>query len=164
MSCCGRDRDLASDVLQEVYWKVLSGKAKFDGRSSLRTWLFGVIRLTAMEQRRVWSLRWLRGSRDTANDAEPDETAADGPSPSESVADRQRAAALETALAKLPPRQREALHLTFYEGLTLADAAAIMTVSVGTASQHYDRGKTRLHQLLTTDDAHDGDEKRGASR
>ncbi len=152
MSCCGRDRDLASDVLQEVYWKVLSGKAKFDARSSWRTWLFGVIRLTAMEQRRVLSLRWLRGSRDTASDAEHAETAADGPSPSESVADRQRAAALETALAKLPARQREVLHLTFYEGLTLAEAAAVMTVSVGTASQHYDRGKTRLHELLISDD------------
>ena len=142
-------------MLQEVYWKVLSGKARFDGRSAFRTWLFGVIRLTAMEQRRVLSLRWLRGSRrdgDGADaDADPDETAAEGPSPSGSVAERQRAAALEGALQKLPARQREVLHLVFYEGLSLTEAAAIMSVSLGTASQHYDRGKTRLHELLTTD-------------
>ncbi len=147
MSCCGRDRDLASDVLQEVYWKVLSGKARFDGRSSLRTWLFGVIRFTALEQRRVLSLRWLR-SRPQEDAKDADDTAAEGPSPSESVADRQRAARLEAALAKLPARQREVLHLVFYEGLSLAEAAAIMTVSLGTASQHYDRGKARLHDLL----------------
>lgn len=152
MSCCGRDRDLASDVLQEVYWKVLSGKARFDGRSQLRTWLFGVIRLTAMEQRRVLSLRWLRARPGEGGaPADPDETSAEGPSPSESVADRQRAAALEAALARLPARQREVLHLVFYEGLSLAEAAAIMTVSLGTASQHYDRGKARLHELLSNE-------------
>jgi len=149
MACCGRDRDQASDVLQEAYWKVLSGKAKFEGRSSLRTWLFGVIRMTAMEQRRVLSLRWLR-SRPKDTD-EPDDVAAEGPSPSESVADRQRAARLETALSQLPPRQREVLHLTFYEGLTLAEAAEIMAVSLGAASQHYDRGKAKLHELLGND-------------
>ncbi len=152
LSCCGRDRDLACDVLQEVYWKVFSGKAKFDGRSSLRTFLFGVIRLTALEQRRVLSLRWLRTSPRDATLAEPDEHAADAPTPSETVAEKQRAARLEAALEKLPPRQREVLHLTFYEGLSLAEAAAIMAVAVGTASQHYDRGKSRLHELLSADD------------
>jgi RNA polymerase sigma-70 factor (ECF subfamily) len=151
MACCGRDRDQASDVLQEAYWKVLSGKAKFEGRSSLRTWLFGVIRMTAMEQRRVLSLRWLRSRPKDAPD-EPDDVAASGPSPSESVADRQRAVRLEGALAQLPPRQREVLHLTFYEGLTLAEAAEIMAVSLGTASQHYDRGKAKLQELLGKDD------------
>ena len=40
-----------------MYVKVLDGKARFDGRSSLKTWLFAVIRHTALAQRRT---RWVR--------------------------------------------------------------------------------------------------------
>lgn len=50
--CCGWNRHDAEDVLQTVYLKGLDGKAKFDGRSSFKTWLFAVIRRTALEQRR----------------------------------------------------------------------------------------------------------------
>lgn len=152
MACCGRRRDEAADVLQQAYFKVFSGRAKFEGRSSLRTWLFGVIRLTALESRRVLSLRWLRSARDveSTNDGSTEhDVASDAPSPSESIADRQRAALVESALTTLPSRQRELLHLVFYEGLTLREAAEIMDISLGSASQHYERGKTRLLQILT---------------
>jgi len=58
MSCCGRDRDDAEEVLQTVYLSVLDGRARYDARSSFRTWLFGVIRRTAASERRR---AWLRG-------------------------------------------------------------------------------------------------------
>ena len=57
MACCRRDRDDAEEVLQTVYLKVLDGRARYDGRSTFRTWLFGVIRLTAASERRK---AWLR--------------------------------------------------------------------------------------------------------
>jgi RNA polymerase sigma-70 factor (ECF subfamily) len=56
--------------------------------------------------------------------------------------------ALNTALRELSGRQREVLHLTFYQQLSLSEAAAVMRVSVGSARQHYDRGKRRLRELL----------------
>lgn len=146
MACCGRDREQAAEVLQQAYFKVFSGRARFEGRSALRTWLFGVIRLTALESRRLVSLRWFRGAL-VADAGEA--TAADAPTPSESVADGERARAIEHALAVLAPRQREVLHLVFYENLTVRDAAEIMGVSPGAASRHYERGKARLHELLT---------------
>lgn len=139
LACCGRDPDAAADVLQQAYWKVLSGRAPFFGRSPLKTWLFGVIRLTALEHRR-W--RFFRGR--VVSTAEPVEP----PSPSSPRVDRQTAELLGRALAALPDRQREVLHLVFYEGLTVKEAAAIMAVSTGTASQHYERGKARLLQIL----------------
>ena len=58
MSCCGHDRDEAAEVLQTVYLRVLDGHARYDARSSFRTWLFGVIRRTAQSERRN---AWLRG-------------------------------------------------------------------------------------------------------
>ncbi|MCW5832082.1 MAG: hypothetical protein KIS78_06475 [Labilithrix sp.] len=55
LACCRRDHGLAEEVLQDAYFKVLDGRARFDRRSSLKTWLFGVIRMTAREHRR-WSV------------------------------------------------------------------------------------------------------------
>jgi len=60
MSCCGWDRTAAEDVLQATYLKLLDGRARFDGRSSFRTFVFGVIARTAREARRQAGLRrWL---------------------------------------------------------------------------------------------------------
>src|SRR5438105_911030 len=52
LACCRRERTEAEDVLQMVYLQVLDGRARFDGRSSFKTWLFSVIRRTAAGERR----------------------------------------------------------------------------------------------------------------
>ncbi len=43
LACCGRDRELAADVLQDAYFKVLDGRAKYAGSSAFKTWLFGAL-------------------------------------------------------------------------------------------------------------------------
>ena len=139
LACCQRDRAQAEDVLQQAYFKVLEGKARFAGTSSLKTWFFGVIRLTALEQRR-W--RWFASS-ETETEA-PSST----PQPDSLSARKQTAERLAGALARLSARQREVLHLVFYEELTVEEAAAIMGISIGSARQHYDRGKKNLGQIL----------------
>jgi RNA polymerase sigma factor (sigma-70 family) len=133
----------AEDVLQASYLKVLEGRARFDGRSSVKTWLFGVIRRTAIEERRRRLLR-LRVHESLAAQPPPplDSTVRDP------IDDAQRLSELIAALSSLAPRQREVLHLVFYQGLTIEDAAAVMRVSVGTARTHYERGKRRLRAHL----------------
>lgn len=146
LACCGRDRALAEEVLQDAYCKVLDGRARFSGpaRSTFKTWLFGVIRLTAIEHRRWGALRFLRGKGAVdASDLEDPRRAPD----SEAGA-RERAEHLAAALAKLSARQREILHLVFYEDLSLAEAAQVLGVTLGTAATHYDRGKHVLADLL----------------
>jgi RNA polymerase sigma-70 factor (ECF subfamily) len=140
LACCARNRDDASEALQQAYCKVLSGQARFDRRSSLRTFLFGVIRLCAREQRRWWRLdRLLALGHGPSSEA---------PAPDADVDAQREGAHLAAALAGLAARQREVLHLVFYEGLSVSEAAEVMGVSLGSARQHYDRGKKNLAGAL----------------
>lgn len=139
LACSGRDREEAEDVLQASYLKVLDGRARYEGRSTFRTFLFGVIRRTASESRRRGVVRRLfAASRRTTEEVS---TAAAGPGAEERLA-------LVTALGRLPRRQREMVELVFYAGMTVDEAGESLGVSAGTARVHYDRGKKRLAALL----------------
>lgn len=142
MSCCSRDKSEAEAVLQTVYLKVLEGKARFDGRSSFKTWLFSVIRKTAAGHRRSNMFRRLRL---VAYDATKDYVDAED-APDEKVYRSQLQEVFRDALIGLPKRQREVLQLVFYHDFTLAEAAEIMGVSIGSVRTHYDRGKKRLRR------------------
>jgi RNA polymerase sigma-70 factor (ECF subfamily) len=145
LACCGRDREIAEEALQSAYVRVLSARAQWGGRSSIKTWVFGVIRLVAMEELRR---RRVRRTRDV--EAETAIDVAD-PAPGPDVVSEwsERSAALVVALDRLSARQREVLQLVFYHGMTVEEAAAVMRVSLGSARTHYDRGKKALAQLLT---------------
>lgn len=143
LGLCGRDRALAEDVLQIVYEKVLRGAARWDGRSIFKTWLFSVIRLTALRERRR---RWLGAIVGATPASEP--RSRDSKAPEAVAALSERARAVQGALGLLPARQREIVHLVFYQGLSIAEAAQVMGISVGSARQHYERGKKRLWDEL----------------
>ena len=143
MSCCGRNRDDAEEVLQTVYLSVLDGRARFDARSSFRTWLFGVIRRTAASERRKAWLRGLLLTREAGSFAEDVFPPPDGEVERESRRD-----GLRHSLARLARRQGEVLQLVFYHDLTVEEAAAVMRVSVGSARTHYARGKANLAAML----------------
>lgn len=141
--CCRDDRADAEDVLHEAYMKVLDGRARFEGRSSFKTWLLGVVRRTAREHsRRAWLrvIRLERWWRESETDRPVDTADPSG------IEDR--LGALRLALSRLSKRQQEVLHLVFYQNLTIQEAAAVLAMPVGTARTHYERGKSRLRQLL----------------
>ena len=140
LACCGRNYDDAEEVLQVAYLKILDGRARFDERSAFKTFLFSVIRHTALER-----FRWKRAKERVALllhqpvPAEPPDQAAEK---SES------AAQLERALGKIANRQREVLELVFYHDMTIEEAALTLGIATGTARVHYERGKKQLLQRL----------------
>ena len=136
LACCRRDREEAEDVLQASYLKLLDGRARYQGRSSFRTFLFGVIRRTASESRRRGILRRALGVP-----RRPEAPPSPGPGVEERLA-------LVAALGRLPRRQREMVELVFYSGMTVDEAGETLGVSAGSARVHYDRGKKRLARLL----------------
>ncbi len=147
LSCCRRDRTEAEEVLQTVYLKILEGKARFRGEASLKTWLFAVIRKTAATEYRR---RLLRSLRLVPEPDQPVERPASIESQSVTFERSELQGHFQAAMKSLPRRQREALHLVFYEDLSLSEAANVMGVSIGSARQHYERGKKRLRESLAT--------------
>ena len=148
--CCGQRREEAEEVLQSAYLKVLDGAATFDGRSSVRTWFFGVIRRTAAEQqRRQWIRRQLF---DRWLVSEPD--ALPEPGPEALACESEIRRNLLRAVAELSTRQQQVLHLVFYQELTIEEASSVMNISLGTARTHFDRGKRRLREILVEQEAH----------
>ena len=145
LNCCRRDRAEAEEVLQTVYLKILEGKACFRGEASLKTWLFAVIRKTAIGEHRKNILRKLRWS-DSSEAAMPLVSPLEQPGVAFEKSETQ--ALFQSAMKSLPRRQREALHLVFYQDLSLSEAAEVMGISIGSARQHYDRGKRRLREYL----------------
>jgi len=149
MACCRRDPVDAEDVLQIAYLKVLEGKARFNGNSSFKTWLFAVIRKTALDQRRKSVLRAFNLLK--AAQHEPNGYGSEHPD--ESTYRTELQDIFRRALVRLPRRQREALELVFYHDLNIQEAALVMGVSLGSARTHYERGKKRLRQLLEESEA-----------
>ncbi len=151
LTCCSWDRTEAEEVLHSAYVRVLEGRARFAGRSSLKTWLFSVVRTVATETRRrrwfreVALKRWLEGTPPRDSVAGPDEV----------MASEERGALVRHALQQLAIRQREVLDLVFFHGLTIEEAAQVMGVALGTARVHYQRGKRRLLALLAPEEMHE---------
>ena len=139
LSCCRQNYAEAEEVLQTVYLKILQGKASFDGHSKLQTWLFAVIRNTAISERRKSLVRSIA--------TPPFENTIDARSQIE-LERSEMQQRFQVALQRLPARQRETLHLVFYQELSLSEAAQVMSISIGSARQHYERGKKRLRELL----------------
>ena len=140
LNCCEHNRSHAEEVLQTVYLKILQGKAVYQGESKLQTWLFAVIRKTAATERRKRVLRTLIALTSTGD------RSCSQPEIELERSEMQRR--FQEALARLPARQRETLHLVFYQDLSLSEAAEVMNISIGSARRHYERGKKRLREAL----------------
>src|SRR5436190_20033321 len=101
LACCRGVRDTAEEVLHMSYHKVLDQRARHDGRSSFKTWLLSVIRLTALDHQR-WTLRRLArflGLEAAAESTDP------RPSAPDAMARAERCDAVRTALHRLAARQ-----------------------------------------------------------
>jgi RNA polymerase sigma factor (sigma-70 family) len=142
LHCCRRNHAHAEEVLQMVYLKILQGKASYRSEASVKTWLFAVIRKTALSERRRHLFHALKAVAGLHTEApEPDR-------PDAELERSEMQQRFQRVLLRLPERQRETLHLVFYQDLSLSEAAEVMNVSVGTARQHYERGKKRLREAL----------------
>ncbi len=135
------DRHLAEDLLQTTLAKVADHWTRIAGRGDPSAYVHTVMVHTAISWRRR---RW-HGELPTAT--VPEQSTSD---PGASPADER----LRAALAQVPPRQRAALVLRYYDDLSEAETAAALGCSVGTVKSQTAKGLARLRSLLGPE--HDG--------
>ena len=148
--CCRGDAQQAAEVLQSSYVKALQHRGKFRGDSSLKTWLFAVIRNTAREALRKETVR--RAALERWARRQPDAAAA---SSAAALENHEEIARVRAAVQRLSARQRQIVHLVFYETMTISQSAEILQISVGSARKHYERAKQRLRESVGSEQTRD---------
>ena len=138
LSRCDFDHATAEDLMQQTYVELLSGNARFDKQSSLKTFVFSVVQNLARSRYRKLATR-LRLIRTYEQDAAGDQVTG------EATADD---SGVWRTVKALPARQRDVIELVFCRDLTVEEASAVMGVSVGTGRQHYARAKKALRDRL----------------
>jgi RNA polymerase sigma-70 factor (ECF subfamily) len=137
VSLCG-SVTLADDLVQEALLRAWSNSDKFQMGTSLRAWLFTILRNIYYSQYRKRS----REVQDT-NGVYSRSIAVEGDQESHlDLADFRK------ALAKLSAEQREVLTMVGASGLSYEEAAAICGVEIGTIKSRLSRARTKLTELL----------------
>jgi RNA polymerase sigma-70 factor (ECF subfamily) len=138
------DRDSADDLTQETYLRAFGSLHRFEGRSSVRTWLLSIARRVCADAIRARRRRPLTLVRE---DADLEALAAgDG---TDRLAEEH---AVSDLLRRLDPDRCEAFVLTQFLGLPYAEAAAIARCPVGTIRSRVARARADLVAALAVDE------------
>jgi RNA polymerase sigma-70 factor (ECF subfamily) len=128
----------AEDIVQETFAGAFRGMAKFEGRSSVKTWLTRILFTQAAQWRRNRAGR-VMGSIEHAEPA--------GSGQSASVEARLD---LQTALRRLSPEHREVLVLRELQGLSYEEVAEVLGIPRGTVESRLHRARRELRGKLSS--------------
>jgi RNA polymerase sigma-70 factor (ECF subfamily) len=141
----------AEDVTQETFVRAYGALARFDGRSEPFTWIYRIaVNL---------SLNTLRSRKNTRSSSPPDDPRIEGllvdthgstASPAEATADRQLAIALLDGLSGLSDTLRTTLILVGIDGLSHAEAAAVLGCPEGTVAWRVHEARRKLRLYLSS--------------
>ncbi|HLW89178.1 MAG TPA: RNA polymerase sigma factor [Terriglobales bacterium] len=142
-------RELAEDLFQETWIRVLERGHQYDGKHEFGTWLFSVARHLCIDSMRKKNPVSLDGLLDDTNDARAPLDPVDiRPSALEIIAQHEHAERINAALTGIAAEYREAVVLRFQEGLTLDEIAAVTGAPLGTIKSRLYRGLNLLMPLL----------------
>ena len=120
-----------------TYLKIFEGKAVFGEKAEFKTWLFSVIRFTAMD--------YLK-KRISFNELEQHELVEEETYELDPINYKE-------LLSQLSDRQHQILLLAFYHSMTLTAIADVTGLHIGTIRTHYERGKDALRNLILKEKA-----------
>lgn len=141
------NRELAEDLFQETWIRVLERGHQYDGKHEFITWLYAVARnltIDYLRKKRPVSLDGLMEDEEHAP-GEPTDTR---PLAWEVVAQHEQAERISTALVGIQSDYRETVILRFREGLALEEIATVTGVPVGTVKSRLYRGLNLLMSRL----------------
>ena len=141
----GNEAD-AADACQEALMAIVRGLAKFDGRSTFKTWSHRVASNACLDEMR-------RKNRRPLPSAELPETLHQGPGVAQSVVDRMT---ISEALPMLPEEFRVPVVLRDVAGLDYAEIAEALSIPPGTVRSRIARGRRQLCGIVGNQTPPDG--------
>jgi RNA polymerase sigma-70 factor (ECF subfamily) len=139
-----RSRDVAEDLLEETWLRLVAHARQLSPDTQLGPWLFTVARNLHVSYRRSRALEM--GHLDDVLGLWP--AGVSGPSPFEATAANEMERKLEAALASLPATYREVLLLVGVEGLQPIEAAAVCGISPESLRQRLHRARSLLSRRM----------------
>lgn len=149
ISLCG-NRELAEDLFQETWIRVLERGHQYDGKHEFNTWLYAVARNLTIDYLRRKSPLSLDGlmEKEGKDDREYHfsqlEPVDARPMAWEVVQQHEQAERINEALVKIPAEYRETVVLRFQEGLALEEIATVTGAKLGTVKSRLYRGLNLL--------------------
>jgi RNA polymerase sigma-70 factor, ECF subfamily len=134
-------QNVAEEILQDVYLTVWQGSRKFRGQSSVKTWIFRIAYFQ--------SISWLRKHRDSEPIEENGNYNNLEPTPEEVFMERHETARIIAALDKLSSKHRSVIELTFIQGFSYKEIAAVMKCPVGTVKSRMSYALKNLEAVLS---------------
>jgi RNA polymerase sigma-70 factor (ECF subfamily) len=141
------NRELAEDLFQETWIRVLERGHQYDGKHEFSTWLYAVARNLTIDYLRKKSPLSLDGLMEDEEHG-PLEPADTGPMAWEVVQQHEQAELISAALISIPAEYRETVVLRFQEGLALEEIATVTGAPLGTVKSRLYRGLNMLMPLL----------------
>jgi len=134
------DRVEAEDIAQKAFLKLLEAAPRYRPTAGFRTYLYRIVSRLCMDYARKKRPIF---SEDIA------ERADSSFNPAANLIVKERAAEIRRAMDALPPRQRMAVILKYYEGLSYAGIADAMGITVKAVERLLDRARTALRSRLS---------------
>ena len=138
------NKELAEDLFQETWMRVLVRGAQFDGRARFDTWLFTIARNLVIDLRRRRSMASLEELFESSDDERPFEVASQEKTPFEHLATLESGQLVAEALMVLDPLHREVLVLRFHEEMSLEEIARVTRAPLSTVKSRLYRGLAAL--------------------
>ncbi|AST90825.1 RNA polymerase factor sigma C [Sutcliffiella cohnii] len=137
-----RDKEIAKDLVQDVFIKSYINWEKFRHESSVKTWLYRITINTAKDYLKSWSYRKLKVS-----ELYQFNTKSNASSEDEALHNWEKNNVKHTVF-DLSTKYREVIFLYYYEEFTIKEISELMNIPMSTVKTRLGRGKSKLKEKL----------------
>jgi RNA polymerase sigma-70 factor, ECF subfamily len=138
-----RDDARAEEIVVDTMHEVWKNPERFNATSKFSTWVLGIARYKILN-----AYRDINKGHDELTDEMQDSIASDEASAFDAIADRQRSAGVKDCMAKLSEEHREAMHLVFYEEMSLSEIAQLQGCPENTVKTRLFHARQKIKQCL----------------
>ncbi|MEK6689771.1 MAG: sigma-70 family RNA polymerase sigma factor [Nitrospirota bacterium] len=138
------DMEEAKDLTQKTFIKAIKGIKGFRRESSFKTWLYQIATNTGLNH-----IKQRREGEIELDESNIDPELISGQTGALSdILEKEKKVCIKRGLSELPERQRLAITLRAYDGLSCSETAKVMKCSEGAVKAHYHQGVKKLREIL----------------